>query len=255
MNLSAFSLEGKVAIVTGCANGIGAGIACGLAEAGADIFGVYNSSAPDTTVEQVRACEQRFVGFQADIGAEDFDPQVIVNACLESYGKFDILVNNAGVCPRGHLLEHPREFWDAAIRTNETGLFLLSQAAAKQFVAKGIRGKIINIASMLSYHGGMNVPGYAASKHAVAGLTKSMASDLGKYHINVNAMAPGWIKTKMSAAVRNNPEREPGITSRIPLGEWGNPSDFKGPAVFLASAASDYLTGVIIPVDGGYLVR
>lgn len=255
MSLQSFSLEGKVALVTGCANGIGAGMVRGLAGAGADIFGVYNSSVPQETKASVEALGRRFAGMQADLSNPEFNAQAVIDACVKELGRVDILVNDAGVCLRQPCLEYSREFWDTTLQVNETALFWLSQAAAKQFIAQGSRGKIINIASMLSYHGGVNVSAYTASKHAVVGITKIMASELGAYNINVNAIAPGWISTKLSRPIQENPERNASIVSRIPFGAWGKPDDFQGVAVFLASAASDYITGVTIPVDGGYLVK
>ncbi len=254
MKQTMFSLEGRVAIVTGCSDGIGQAMTIGLAKAGADIFGVYNSTSPKQTEEAVLTAGRAFCAVQADLSDRAFDAKAIVDACMARYGRVDILINNAGVCLRANALEYTDEMWENTLQVNLSAAYHLSQEAAGRFKEQGY-GKIINLASMLSYHGGQNVCAYTATKHAIVGLTKSMASDLGKFGIRVNAIAPGWIKTKLSAAVRNDPQRSAGIVSRIPLGDWGDPASFKGAAVFLASAASDYITGVTLPVDGGYLVR
>lgn len=249
-----FNLNGKVALVTGVSTGIGKGIACGLAEAGADIAGIYNSHEPEEIKKEVEGLGQKFFGFKADLRNPDSVDEIIENV-VEKFKRIDILVNNAGLIRRTNALEFSKEDWYDVININQNTLYFLCQAVANQFVKQDSRGKIINIASMLSYHGGMNVSSYTASKHAVVGITKILASDLGQYGINVNALAPGWIKTEMSKAIRNNHDRSKAILSRIALGEWGTPQDFKGAVVFLASDASNYITGITIPVDGGYLVR
>lgn len=249
-----FDLSGKVALVTGVSTGIGRGIAAGLAEAGADIAGTYNSHEPDEIKKEIEGLGQKFFSFKADLTNPDCCDEVIQKVVGE-FGRIDILVNNAGSIRRTNALQFSKQDWYDVININQNTLYFLCQSAAKQFVKQESRGKIINMASMLSYHGGMNVSSYTASKHAVVGITKILASDLGQYGINVNALAPGWIKTNMSEAIRNNPERSKAIVSRIAMGDWGTPDDFKGVAVFLASEASNYITGVTIPVDGGYLVR
>ena len=179
----------------------------------------------------------------------------IIQKVLDCYGRLDILVNNAGICPRASALEYTEEMWDSIIQINQKAVFFLSQLAAKQFLKQGTRGKIINLASMLSYLGGFNTTAYTASKHAVMGLTKVLASEWGGMGINVNAIAPGWIKTNLSAALRADPKRDASVKARIPQGDWGEPEMFKGAAVLLASSAGDYINGVTIPVDGGYLTK
>lgn len=248
-----FSLEGKVAVVTGSGSGIGQGIALGLAEAGAAIVAVYHSSAGGTE-EQIAALGGECLSIQADM-SEMGAVETIVSAALDRFGRIDILVNAAGQIYREPALTHPEEKWDVVMDVNAKIPYFLSQRVARQMVEKGIRGRIINIASMNSYFGGILVPGYSASKHAVVGLTKALSNEWAQYGICVNALAPGWIATKMTAAVRENEVRNTEILSRIPAGRWGEPADFKGPAVFLASEAAAYISGSTLPVDGGFLGR
>ena len=248
-----FSLKGKVAIVTGSGSGIGQGIALGLAEAGADIVAVYHS-APGQTPERVQALDRKCIAVCADMTRMDAVP-VIVKAALDAFGQIDILVNAAGQIYREPALTHPEEKWDSVMNVNAKIPYYLSQAVAQHMVAQKIPGRIINIASMNSYFGGILVPGYSASKHAVVGLTKALSNEWAQYGICVNALAPGWIATKMTTAVRENETRNAEILSRIPAGRWGSPEDFKGPAVFLASEAAAYVSGCTIPVDGGFLGR
>ena len=249
-----FSLTGKTALVTGGGNGIGSGITKGLAEAGASIACVYRTRPPVEMQRYVEGLGRRFLPIQADVGQM---PQLnaIMEQTLNAFGRLDILVNNAGICPRASALEYTEEMWDNIIQVNQKSVFFLSQMAARQFVRQGGGGKIINLASMMSYLGGINTAAYTASKSAVMGLTRLMASEWGSLGINVNAIAPGWIKTDLSSAVYNDPQRNANILSRIPQGDWGEPDSFKGIAVLLASDAGSYINGATIPVDGGYLTK
>ncbi|MEW6623388.1 MAG: 2-dehydro-3-deoxy-D-gluconate 5-dehydrogenase KduD [Bacillota bacterium] len=248
-----FSLTGKVAVVTGASRGIGQGIALGLAEAGADIIGVATKVMVDTE-KQVTALGRKFLGVEADI-KELQCVETIVSSALETFGKIDILINNAGIIRRQPSLDFSIDNWDDVMNINLRTAFFLAQAAAKQFIKQGTGGKIINIASMLSFQGGILVPSYAASKSALAGVTKTMANELAKYNINVNAIAPGYIATDNTAQIREDEARNMSILERIPAGRWGTPDDIKGAAVFLASSASDYMHGHILAVDGGWLAR
>ncbi len=254
MILSEFELSGKVALITGGGSGIGGGITKGLAEAGASIACVYNRHEPIEMQQYVESIGGAFLPIQGDVSVIEELPGIIQKV-LDCYGRLDILVNNAGICPRASALEYTEEMWDSIIQINQKAVFFLSQLAAKQFLKQGTRGKIINLASMLSYLGGFNTTAYTASKHAVMGLTKVLASEWGGMGINVNAIAPGWIKTNLSAALRADPKRDASVKARIPQGDWGEPEMFKGAAVLLASSAGDYINGVTIPVDGGYLTK
>ena len=254
MILSEFELSGKVALITGGGSGIGGGITKGLAEAGASIACVYNRHEPIEMQQFVESIGGAFLPIQGDVSVMEELPGIIQKV-LDCYGRLDILVNNAGICPRASALEYTEEMWDSIIQINQKAVFFLSQLAAKQFLKQGTRGKIINLASMLSYLGGFNTTAYTASKHAVMGLTKVLASEWGGMGINVNAIAPGWIKTNLSAALRADPKRDASVKARIPQGDWGEPEMFKGAAVLLASSAGDYINGVTIPVDGGYLTK
>ena len=249
-----FSLTGKTALVTGGGNGIGSGITKGLAGAGASIACVYRTRPPVEMQRYVEGLGRRFLPIQADVGQM---PQLkaIMEQTLNAFGRLDILVNNAGICPRASALEYTEEMWDNIIQVNQKSVFFLSQMAARQFVRQGGGGKIINLASMMSYLGGINTAAYTASKSAVMGMTRLMASEWGSLGINVNAIAPGWIKTGLSSAVYNDPQRNANILSRIPQGDWGEPDSFKGIAVLLASDAGSYINGATIPVDGGYLTK
>ena len=254
MIFDGFSLTGKTALVTGGGNGIGSGITKGLAEAGASIACVYRTRPPVEMQRYVEGLGRRFLPIQADVGQM---PQLkaIMEQTLNAFGRLDILVNNAGICPRASALEYTEEMWDNIIQVNQKSVFFLSQMAARQFVRQGGGGKIINLASMMSYLGGINTAAYTASKSAVMGMTRLMASEWGSLGINVNAIAPGWIKTDLSSAVYNDPQRNANILSRIPQGDWGEPDSFKGIAVLLASDAGSYINGATIPVDGGYLTK
>lgn len=254
MSIEQMQLDGKVAIITGGGSGIGSGILKGLAEAGADIACVYSSHEPLEMENFVRNQGRRFLSIKADVG-DRHQLDKVINSTLKEFGHFEILVNNAGICPRSNVLDYPEEMWDRIIDINENAVFFLSQRAARYWVANHIKGKIINMASMMSFLGGFNTSAYTASKHAVQGITRVLASELGKYGICVNSIAPGWIKTNLSSALVADKQRYESVRARIPLGDWGTPDVFKGIAAFLGSSASDYITGVTIPVDGGYLTK
>jgi len=247
-----FDLTGRVAVVTGANTGIGQGLAIALAEAGADVALVGRTPAEETA-ERVRTVGRRAAIIGADLST--IAPvQEVVDQTLSELGGLDILVNNAGIIRRGDALDFSEEDWDAVIDTNLKSVFFLCQAAARQMVSKG-RGKIINIASMLSFQGGIRVPSYTASKSGVAGLTKLLANEWAAKGINVNAIAPGYIATNNTAALQADELRNRQIMERIPAGRWGQPSDLAGAVVFLASDASDYVQGHILAIDGGWLAR
>jgi len=247
-----FDLTGRVAIVTGANTGIGQGLAIALAGAGADVALVGRTPA-EQTAECVRAAGRRAAIIGADLSTVE-PVQGVVERTLNELGGVDILVNNAGIIRRADALDFSEEDWDAVIDTNLKSVFFLCQAAARHMVAKG-KGKIINIASMLSFQGGIRVPSYTASKSGVAGLTKLLANEWAAKGINVNAIAPGYIATNNTAALQADEARNRQIMERIPAGRWGQPSDLAGAVVFLASDASDYIQGHILAVDGGWLAR
>lgn len=253
MILDSFSLAGKVAVVSGCNTGLGQDMAIGLAEAGCDIVGL-NRTEPTDTIEKVRALGRRFLSLKADLGQIDAIPALLDTAVAEM-GHIDILVNNAGLIRRQDAIDFSEQDWDDVMNVNIKSVFFMSQAAAKHFVAQGTGGKIINIASMLSFQGGVRVPSYTASKSAVMGVTRALANEWAKYGINVNAIAPGYIATNNTQQLRDDEQRSSEILDRIPAGRWGKPADFKGPIVFLASSASDYVNGYTVAVDGGWLSR
>ncbi|MBQ2707703.1 MAG: 2-dehydro-3-deoxy-D-gluconate 5-dehydrogenase KduD [Clostridia bacterium] len=253
MNLEMFSLKGKTAIVTGANTGLGQGMAIALAEAGANIVGVARREM-DETEALVKEKGAEFLPVIADLLTLEPIERIIKEA-VERFGQIDILVNNAGIIRREDAVDFTVEDWDDVLNTNLKTLYFLSQAAAKQFIAQGHGGKIINVASMLSYQGGIRVPAYTASKHGVMGVTKSMANEWAKYGINVNAIAPGYMVTNNTEKLRNDPQRYNEILGRIPAGRWGMPADMGGTAVYLASAASDYVHGFTVAVDGGWLSR
>ena len=253
MILEQFNLAGKVAIVTGASRGLGASMAIGLAEAGADLVVVASSARLQETVEKIKALGRRCLGIQADLIDTKVIPQII-DATLKEYGRIDILINCAGIIRRAPAIEFSEKDWDEVIQINQKATFFLCQAAAREMV-KQKKGKIINIASMLSFQGGIIVPSYTASKSAVAGLTKALANEWAPLGINVNAIAPGYMATEMTEALQKSVERAPAILARIPAGRWGTPEDMKGLAVFLASDAAEYLQGQVIAVDGGWLGR
>lgn len=253
MILDMFSLKGKVAIVTGANTGLGQGMCVALAQAGADIVGVARRDC-DETKKLVEEAGSSFLQVKADLSSmEPID--IIINSAVERYGHIDILVNNAGIIKRNDAIDYTEEDWDSVVFLNQKFAFFLCQAAAKQFIAQNSGGKIINIASMLSYQGGIRVPSYTASKSAVLGLTRAMANEWAKYNINVNGIAPGYMATNNTQALRSDDDRSDEILSRIPAGRWGTPDDMAGAVVYLASAASNYVNGFTLAVDGGWLAR
>lgn len=252
--LDLFRLDGKVALVTGAGRGLGQGMAVGLAEAGADVAGL-DVIPLDETQAQVEALGRRFLAVSCDL-RDSSVPELdkTVQEVASEMGSLDILVNNAGIIRRTPALEFGEDYWDDVIQINLKALFFLSQAAGRVMVVQG-GGKIINVASMLSFQGGILVPSYTAAKSGVAGLTRALANEWAAKGINVNAIAPGYMATDNTAPIRSDPVRSEAILSRIPAGCWGEPEDLKGVIVFLASAASGYLHGAIVPVDGGWLTR
>ncbi len=247
-----FDLSGKVAVITGANTGIGQGIALALAAAGADIAAVGRSPA-DETLEKAQALGRKAINIAADLGS--IEPvQRIVDEARDKLGGLDILVNNAGIIRRDDAVNFSEADWDAVIDTNLKSLFFLCQAAGRHMIAQK-SGKIINIASMLTFQGGIRVPSYTASKSGVGGLTKLLANEWAQHGINVNAIAPGYIATNNTAALQADESRNRQIMDRIPAGRWGDPSDMGGAAVFLASSASNYVQGHILAVDGGWLAR
>ena len=251
MILDQFSLEGKVAVVTGSDTGLGQGIAKAFAEAGAKVLGVSRS--PSTETERMIGSD-RFRYITADLSSLEPVSQIIETAVRE-FGRLDILVNNAGIIKREDSIDFSVENWDLVMNVNCRTLFFLSQAAARQFIRQGEGGKIISVESMLSYQGGIRVPSYTASKSAVKGITMTMANEWAKYGINVNAIAPGYMATNNTQALRADSDRSAAILDRIPAGRWGTPDDLMGAAVFLASSASNYVNGFTLAVDGGWLAR
>ncbi len=254
MVLEQFSLKDKVAIVTGCSTGLGEGMAIGLAEAGADVVGVDYVPGPYNAQEVIEGFGRKFLGLQEDLST--IEPvNRIIDTTVAEFGSVDILVNNAGIIRRAPIQEFTEKDWDDVMNVNIKALFFLSQAVAKQFITQGKGGKIVNIASMLSFQGGILVPSYTASKSGVMGVTRLLANELAPHNINVNAIAPGYMATKNTAPLRADPVRSKAILGRIPAGRWGDPADLKGPVVFLASDASGYMNGYTIAVDGGWLAR
>ena len=252
--LNSFNLTGKVALVTGVGQGLGHGMAVALAEAGADIAGLYLADC-SLTETAVTALGRRFLPIQANLQTASVDELNEMVAHIQSeLGSLDILVNNAGIIRRAPAVDFSETDWNAVIQINLNALFFLSQAAGRVMVAQG-SGKIINIASMLSFQGGITVPAYTAAKSAVAGLTKALANEWAASGVNINAIAPGYMATDNTTALRADEKRNAAILERIPAARWGTPEDLSGITVFLASAASDYLNGAVIPVDGGWLAR
>jgi 2-deoxy-D-gluconate 3-dehydrogenase len=253
MILDQFKLHGKVAIVTGASRGLGQAMAIGLAEAGADISAVDRNE-ESQTIKQIEKLGRKCLQIQTDLKVRK-SVRKIVKETTDAYSHIDILVNNAGIIKRAPLTEFTEKDWDEVIQVNLTALFMLSQAVVKVFVEQGNGGKIINVASMLSFQGGILVPSYTASKSGVMGLTRAMANELAPHKINVNAIAPGYMATDNTAPLRADPQRNKAILERIPAGRWGEPEDLKGIVVFLASEASSYMQGYTVAVDGGWLAR
>lgn len=251
--MSMFDLTGKVALVTGGTVGLGGGMALALAQAGADLVLVTYTDNDDTMMSECKKLGRRCHVITADLSQEDQLPGVVEKA-IAAFGQIDILVNNAGIIRRVPIADHPSKDWHDVINLNLNTVFFLTQLVGRHMIERGT-GKIISVASMLSYQGGILVPGYTASKHAVAGLTKAFANEWAAKGINVNAIAPGYMETRNTAPIRADSERTESITARIPAGRWGQPEDLAGPVVFLASSASDYLHGHILNVDGGWQAR
>ncbi len=248
-----FDLSGKTAIVTGCNTGLGQGMALGLASAGCNIVAV-NRRPPEETQRRVEAMGVSFLPVEADL-ADTTPIDDILAQAEEHFGGADILVNNAGIIRRSDALDFTEKDWDDVMDVNLKNLFFLSQAFARSCIEGQRRGKIINIASMLSFQGGIRVPSYTASKSGVLGLTRLMANEWASHGINANAIAPGYMATNNTEALRNDPERSREILGRIPAGRWGEPEDLAGAAIFLASEASNYVHGHTLAVDGGWLAR
>lgn len=253
MILEKFNLKDKVAIVTGASKGLGQGIALGLADAGANIVGVDIIDMAQTKAK-VEALNRNFLDIKADL--INIEPiHKIIDETVEQFNKIDILVNNAGIIRRADAIEFSEKDWDDVMNINIKTLFFFSQAVAKRYIEQGTPGKIINIASLLSFQGGIRVPSYTASKTAVMGITRLLANEWARYNINVNAIAPGYMATDNTAPLRKDKERSKVILDRIPAEKWGKPEDLQGSAVFLASEASNYINGYTIAVDGGWLAR
>ncbi len=254
MILDSFRLDGKVALVTGARQGLGQGLALALAEAGADIAALDRNDVAETCLG-VDALKRRSMAVKCDL--KETTPaglKQIVDGVVSELGRLDILINNAGIIRRAPAADFTEADWDDVLAINLKAVFFLSQAAGRVMLARG-GGKIINIASMLSFQGGILIPSYTAAKSGVAGITRALANEWAARGVNVNAIAPGYMETENTAPLRADPKRSASILERIPAGRWGTPKDLAGAAVFLASSASDYLHGAILPVDGGWLTR
>lgn len=252
--IQTFDLSGKTAIVTGCKRGIGLAMAVGLAEAGADIIGVSATLAPGSEVEEaVKAVGRKFSSYQCDFSKRD-SLYAFIKAVKADRGTPDILINNAGTIMRNPAAEHSDEYWDKVIEVNQTAQFILSREFGRDMIARG-SGKIVFTASLLTFQGGITVPGYAASKGAIGQLTMALSNEWAGRGVQVNAIAPGYIRTDNTQALQDSAERSEAILSRIPANRWGKPDDFKGPVVFLSSAAADYVNGTVLIVDGGWMGR
>lgn len=253
MILEAFRLDGKAALVTGASAGLGAAVAVALAEAGADVACHGNSRSPETTCASVAGAGRRALPVVGDLSDKE-TPRRLVEEALSEFGRLDILVNNAGIIRRAPAVDFSEEDWAAVIEVNLNAVFRLSQLAGRHMVARG-SGKIVNVASLLSFQGGLTVPAYAASKGGVAQLTKALANEWASKGVCVNAIAPGYMRTDNTAALQKDETRNRQILERIPAGRWGEPKDLAGAAVFLASSASDYINGHVLVVDGGWMGR
>ncbi|MFC0392470.1 2-dehydro-3-deoxy-D-gluconate 5-dehydrogenase KduD [Paenibacillus mendelii] len=250
MNL--FDLTGKRALVTGASGGLGQAIAIGLAEAGADVVAVSSSESRET-VDKIRSLGRQAQFIAADLGKEELLEGVVTEA-IGLFGGIDILINNAGIIRRTPAADHKRQDWHDVMALNLDSVFFLCQLLGNHMLERG-SGKIINIASVLTFQGGVNVPGYTASKHGIAGITKALANEWAGRGIQINAIAPGYMTTNNTAPIIADEKRYKSITERIPAGRWGAPADMKGPAVFLSSSASDYMNGHVLCVDGGWMAR
>ena len=251
--LDKFKLDGKVALVTGAATGLGQAIAIGLAEAGADVACHGNSRSPESTCEAISRMGRRTFAVSGDLAKKE-TPGVLIEKTVNQFGRLDVLVNNAGTIRRAPAFDYSQDDWTTVIEVNLSAVFRLSQLAGRQMLAQGC-GKIINIASLLSFQGGITVPAYAAAKGGVAQLTKALANEWAGKGINVNAIAPGYMRTSNTKALQEDETRNRQILERIPAGRWGEPSDLAGAVVFLSSAASDYVNGEVLVVDGGWMGR
>lgn len=251
--LDMFSLEGRVAVITGTTKGLGQSLAEALAEAGATVVSLDRSNTPHMAI----FCKQQGVTFKRIkidlLNIDQKEADQVIESIISEFSRIDILVNNAGISRRGNIEEFEEHDWLDVLQVNLTSPFYLSRAVSKHFISRK-SGKIVNLASMLSFQGGIRVPSYASSKHGIVGLTKSFAIALGSYGINVNAIAPGFITTDLTLPLQQDKQRHKSITNRIPLGRWGQGSDLKGALIFLTSSMSDYVNGAIIPVDGGWLI-
>ncbi|MEK8133048.1 2-dehydro-3-deoxy-D-gluconate 5-dehydrogenase KduD [Paenibacillus filicis] len=248
-----FDLTGKVALVTGGAVGLGAGISLGLAKAGADVAIITSNDRSREVQQQIEALGRKAHTIVANLMDED-GLESIVQEVVSVFGKIDILVNNSGIIRRTPAADHASNDWHDVLNLNLNSAFFLSQLVGRRMIEQG-SGKIINIASMLSFQGGINVPGYTASKHAIAGVTKALANEWAGKGVQVNAIAPGYMSTDNTAAIRADEDRNTQILARIPAGRWGTPEDMQGPVIFLASQASDYMSGHVLCVDGGWMSR
>lgn len=249
-----FDLSGKVALVTGASRGLGAGIALALADAGADVTVHASEQPPLSTEAAIRAKGRESRCYTANLARRE-EADRLIPSVISDFGRIDILVNNAGTIQRAPAATHPDEMWDEVIEVNLSSVFRLSRAAGAHMLARGDGGKIVNVASLLSFQGGITVPGYAAAKGGVAQLTKALANEWAVQRINVNAIAPGYMKTDNTSALRADPVRSRQIGERIPAGRWGEPEDLGGAVVFLSSRASDYVNGHVLVIDGGWLGR
>jgi 2-deoxy-D-gluconate 3-dehydrogenase len=254
MILDNFKLDGKIALVTGASSGLGQAIAIALAEAGADVAAhCHTAGKADETCAEIQKLSRRSIPVTGDM-ADKSAPSRMMEEVISEFGRIDILINNAGTIRRTPAVDYSEEDWSAVIEVNLSSVFRLSQAAGKRMVEQG-SGKIVNIASLLSFQGGITVPAYTASKSGVAGLTKALANEWAKSGVNVNAIAPGYMETNNTVALRADENRNRQILERIPAARWGEPKDLAGAAVFLSSAASDYMHGHILVVDGGWMGR
>ena len=254
MILDQFKLHDSVALVTGASTGLGAAIAIALAEAGAHVACHGNTRSPEATCDQITSVGGVAHAISGDLSQPE-TPKHLVAQTLERFGRIDILINNAGTIRRAPAADYSDEDWAAVIEVNLSSVFRLSRLAGRQMIERGNGGKIVNIASLLSFQGGITVPAYAASKGGVAQLTKALANEWAKHRINVNAIAPGYMRTANTAALQADETRNRQILERIPAGRWGEPEDLAGAAVFLSSSASDYVSGHVLVVDGGWLGR
>ncbi len=253
--LKSFDLQGKIALVSGCDTGIGKAMAVALAEAGADIIGVsvVLETAGSEVEKEVTALGRKFKAYKADFG-DRTDLYAFIEKVKTDSPNVDILINNAGMILRKPAAEHPDEYWDKLLSVNLDAQFIMAREFGKDMITRG-SGKIVFTCSLLSFQGGINVPGYTASKSAVAGLVKAFANEWASSGVNVNGIAPGYIATDNTTALREDPERSKAILGRIPAGRWGEPQDFKGPVVFLCSEAASYVNGTVLLVDGGWMAR